>query len=59
MISDKIVEQVLLIRDSGKHNMLDVESIREEAYSRGNHELIAFLEENNEAYVDFIMTGKR
>lgn len=59
MISDIVVEQILLIRDTGKYNMFDIPSIQKEAYDKGCHELVAFLREDRKAYAEFIMTGKR
>ena len=59
MISDRVVEQILLIRDTGKYNMFDIPNIQVEAYMRGYYELVIFLQENLKTYVEFIMTGKR
>ena len=59
MISDTVVEQILLIRDTGKYNMFDIPNIQVEAYVRGYYELVMFLEDNLKAYTEFIMTGKR
>lgn len=59
MISDRVIEQILLIRDTGKYNMFDIPNIQVEAYIRGYHELVMFLEDNTKAYTEFIMTGKR
>lgn len=59
MISERVIEQILLIRDTGKHNMFDIPNIQVEAYIRGYHELVMFLEDNLKAYTEFIMTGKR
>nr|DAV39052.1 MAG TPA: protein of unknown function (DUF5049) [Caudoviricetes sp.]DAY84941.1 MAG TPA: protein of unknown function (DUF5049) [Caudoviricetes sp.] len=59
MISDIVVEQILLIRDTGKYNMFDIPNIQVEAYVRGYYELVIFLEDNLKEYTEFIMTGKR
>ncbi|MDU6359805.1 MAG: DUF5049 domain-containing protein [Clostridiales bacterium] len=59
MISDIVVEQILLIRDTGKYNMFDIPNIQVEAYVRGYYELVIFLEDNLKDYTEFIMTGKR
>ena len=59
MLSDKVVEQILLIRDTGKYNMFDIPNIQVEAYVRGYYELVIFLEDNLKDYTEFIMTGKR
>lgn len=59
MLSDKVVEQILLIRDTGQYNMFDIPNIQVEAYVRGYYELVIFLEDNLKEYTEFIMTGKR
>lgn len=59
MISDRVVEQILLIRDTGKYNMFDIPNIQVEAYVRGYYELVMFLEDNLKEYTEFIVTGKR
>lgn len=50
MISDIVVEQILLIRDTGKYNMFDIPNIQVEAYVRGYYELVIFLEDNLKDY---------
>ncbi|MBW9171202.1 DUF5049 domain-containing protein [Clostridium estertheticum] len=59
MISDKIVEQILLIRKYGKYNMFDIVNIQREAYDREICELVSFLEEHKEEYCKFILTGNK
>lgn len=59
MISDTVVEQILLIRDTGKYNMFDIPNIQVEAYVRGYYELVMFLEDSLKEYTEFIVTGKR
>ena len=59
MISDRVVEQILLIRDTGKYNMFDIPNIQVEAYVRGYYELVMFLEDNLKEYTEFIVIGKR
>lgn len=59
MISDRVVEQILLIRDTGKYNMLDIPNIKLEAYVKGYYELVEFLEDHLGGYLEFIIIGKR
>jgi len=59
VISDKIVEQILLIRKYGKYNMFDIVNIQREAYDREFYELVSFLEEHKEDYLKFILTGNK
>lgn len=59
MISDKIVEQILIIRKDGKFNMFDINNIQIEAYRKGFYELVYFLEENKQEYTNFILYGNK
>ena len=57
-MKEKIKEQILLIRDSGVTNMLDVNRVQYEANRLEFYELVIFIEENKKEYVHFIMTGE-
>lgn len=59
IITDKLFEQILAIRDSGKVNMFDVHSVQQEANEREFYELVVFLEEHRKEYAEFILTGCR
>ena len=59
MISDKVIEQILSIRNIGKYNMLDIAGVQREAYENNYFELVMFLEENRKEYLNFIFTGQR
>lgn len=58
-MNDKIVEQILVIRASGKYNMFDAAGVQREANERGYYELVVFIEEHRDAYARFILTGDR
>ena len=58
MMSDKVFDQIMHIRDSAKHNMLDVTGIQREAFELGFHELVIYLLEHRNEYVRFILTGE-
>lgn len=58
MLSEKIKEQILAIRDSGVTNMFDINRVQYEANERRFYELVIYLEDNKEEYVQFILTGK-
>lgn len=58
-MTDKIVESILEIRNSGKYNMFDVKGVQWEANERGFYDLVIFLEEHKDKYVKFILTGER
>ena len=58
-ISDKIIEQIEKVRSAGKCNMLDTIAIQRYAHDNHFYELVIFIEENREAYAEYIMTRKR
>ena len=58
MITEKIKEQIFAVRDSSAANMCDMAAVQREAFDRGFYELVLFIEENRDAYWDFILTGK-
>jgi len=59
MVSDKVLEQILSIRESGVCNMLDANSVQVEANSKGYYDLVIFIEEHRKEYAEFILTGQR
>lgn len=50
-------EQILAIRDSGRSNMLDCSRVQRIANELKFYELVIFIEDHNEFYVRFILTG--
>lgn len=54
----KIKEQILAIRDSGATNMLDLNRVQYEANQLEFYELVIFIEDEKERYLQFIMTGE-
>ena len=52
-MTDKIKEQILSIRDSGKTNMFDTKTVQYLAFHRGYYELVTYLEEHKKEYVHF------
>ena len=56
---DKVIAQVLDIRDSGATNMFDVRKVFELALSLDFEELADFLFMDTPAYGNFILTGDR
>ena len=59
IISSKVKEQILAVRDTGLMNMFDVEGVQRVAFDNDYYELICFIEENNKEYVNFILHGGR
>lgn len=57
-MTETIKEQILAIRDSGETNMFDVRTVQWIANREGYYELVVYLEEHKNEYVNFIMTGE-
>lgn len=58
MMTKKIKEQIMAIRDSGETNMLDTRTVQWIANRENYFELVIYLEENSREYWNFIMTGE-
>ena len=57
-MTDKIKEQILAIRDSGRTNMFDIPMVQYLANEQSYYELVIYLEESRNEYVHFIFTGE-
>ena len=57
---DKLIEEILAVRDTGKTNMFDVYAVQRVAYELELYDLVVYLEEkkNWKEYTRFILTGK-
>ena len=58
-VTDKIMSQILEIRDEGNCNMVDSFGVQREAHTKNFHELVLFIENHRKDYVGFILTGQR
>ena len=58
VLTEKVREQILAIRDTGLTNMFDIPMVQRLAFDRGYYELVTFLEEHRKEYAHFIMTGE-
>ena len=58
MMTEKIKEQILAVRDTGLTNMFDVNTVQRIANDRGFFELVVYLEEHRREYAHFILTGE-
>lgn len=56
-MTDKILEQILNIRNSGKTNMFDMNVVQRLAYDRGFYELVIYIYDHPKEYFHFIMYG--
>lgn len=59
LFTDRIVEQIMAIRDSGEINMFDIKGVQHIAHGRQFYELVVLLEEFPEKYTEFILHGKK
>ena len=57
-MTEKIKEQILVIRDTGLTNMFDTNMVQRLAYDRNYYELVVFIEEHRKEYVHFILYGE-
>lgn len=57
-MTEKIREQILAVRKSGRTNMFDVPMVQYIANEMRFYELVVFLEEHRDEYVHFILTGE-
>lgn len=57
-MTDKIREQIMAIRDSGRTNMLDTNMVQIIANEMNFFELVIFIEEHRKEYLHFIFTGE-
>ena len=58
VLTEKVREQILAIRDTGLTNMFDIPMVQRLAYDRGYYELVTYLEEHRKEYAHFILTGE-
>lgn len=58
MMTEKIKEQILAIRDTGRTNMLDSNMVQVIANEMNFFELVIFIEDHREEYGKFILTGE-
>lgn len=61
IITDKIFEQILEVRNTGETNMFDIRAVMRVAYDLELYELVNFLtdKKNKDIYFQFILSGKR
>lgn len=57
-MNEKIKEQILTIRATGKTNMFDVPTVQYLANEMHFYELVNYLEEHRKEYTHFILTGE-
>ncbi|MCD8015679.1 MAG: DUF5049 domain-containing protein [Lachnospiraceae bacterium] len=56
-MTEKIKEQILYIRGTGKTNMFDMGTVLYLANEYGFYELVVYLEESSREYLNFVLIG--
>lgn len=57
-MTETIKEQILAIRDTGRTNMFDTNMVQVIANEMRYYELVIFIEEHKDKYVNFILKGE-
>ena len=57
-MTDKVREQILAVRKTGRTNMFDIPMVQYIANEMWFYELVIYLEEHHSEYVHFILTGE-
>ena len=56
-MTDKVREQILIVRETGKTNMLDIYMVQRLGLQKRFYEMVIFIQENKSEYVNFILYG--
>ena len=57
-MTDKIREQIFAVRATGRTNMFDVTEVQCIAFEMDFFDMVLYLEDHREEYVQFILTGR-
>ena len=57
-MTDKIREQIFAVRATGRTNMFDVTDVQCIAFEMDFFNMVLYLEDHREEYVQFILTGR-
>ncbi|EOS23536.1 hypothetical protein C806_03042 [Lachnospiraceae bacterium 3-1] len=57
-MTERIKEQIEAVRQSGETNMLDTRMVQWIANRENYYELVIYLEEHQEEYVNYLFTGE-
>ena len=58
MMTKKIRDQIMAVRDSGETNMFDMRHVQVIASRLKLYDLIIYIQDNPEEYFHFILTGE-
>ena len=57
IMTEKVYEQLMLVRDSGMTNMLAVNTVQRLAFESEYYDLVMYIEDHKKEYVHFILHG--
>ena len=57
IMTDKVFEQIMHVRDSGMTNMLAVNTVQRLAFESEFYDLVMYIEDHKKEYVHFILHG--
>ena len=57
-MNETIRQQIITIRDTGRTNMFDINTVQRIAFEYDFYELVEYIENNTKKYLRFILTGK-
>lgn len=58
-MSDKVRDQILAVRATGRTNMFDTNAVQAIADEMHFYDLVVFIEEHKDKYAHFILTGEQ
>jgi hypothetical protein len=58
-MTDKVFEQILAVRETGKVNMLSLQEVFELALKMNFDDLADYIFSSTHSYVNFILSGQR
>lgn len=58
-MTDKVLDQILAVRATGRTNMFDTSVVQVIADEMQFYELVVFIEEHKDKYAHFILTGEQ
>ncbi len=59
VMSDKVKDQILAVRATGRTNMFDANMVQVIADEMHFYDLVVFIEEHKDRYAQFILTGEQ
>lgn len=57
MMNKRIKYEIMAIRKTALTNMFDIKTVQKIAYEMAFYDLVIFLEDNKEKYINFILYG--